>query len=558
LSREDSALTHDVPVLIVGGGPVGLTASILLSRFGVLSRLVERHSSTSVHPKARGINARTMEIYRQCGVEQAIRDAGLPRERVRFIIWARTLAGEELERRVPWRSGPQSEAVSPVPNCLCAQDDLEPVLRAAAERLAPAEVRFGTELTGFEQDAGGVTATLIDRTAGVKTYVRAQYLIAADGAQSHIRRTLGIPMVGHDAVYESVNILLRADLTPWTSHRPAALYFIEHPRIKATFLTINGADRWGFLANSLAAYGLAAADFTLERSTELIRLAAGVPDLPVQILGIAPWTAAAHVAARYSAGRIFLAGDAAHEMPPTGGFGLNTGVQDVHNLAWKLAAVLQGWAAPSLLETYDAERRPIGQTITEQSLANSISMGRLADRTPGYTFARPEFLNEQGMIFGASYLSAAVIPDGTPPPALANPVTDYAPSARPGSRAPHVSLARDGARLSTVDLFGRRFVLLAGQRGARWCETARRVADASRLPLDTFLVGDGGGLGDPDATWLATYGIDDDGAVLVRPDGHVAWRSRSRHTESPATLVAALTHVVGRTIQQDCETYNSW
>jgi len=529
----------------VGGGPVGLTASILLSRFGVPSRLVERHPGTSVHPKARGINARTMEIYHQCGIAQAIRDAGLPRDRVRFIVWARTLAGEELERRIPWRSGPQSEAVSPVQNCLCAQDDLEPVLRAAAECLAPSQIRFGAELTSFQQDAGGVTATTTDRATGAETRVRAQYLIAADGAQSHIRRTLGIPMIGREAVYESVNILLRADLTPWTAHRPAALYFIEHPRLKATFLTINGVDRWGFLANSLAAYGLAAADFTPERSIELIRLAAGVPDLPVQILGIAPWTAAAHVAAHYSDGRIFLAGDAAHEMPPTGGFGLNTGVQDVHNLAWKLAAVLQGWAAPSLLETYDAERRPVGRMITEQSLANSISMGRLADRTPGHTLARPEFLNEQGMIFGASYGSAAVVPDGTPPPALANPVTDYVPSARPGSRAPHAWLGRRGARLSTVDLFGRGFVLLAGHRGAPWCEAAQKISDASRLPLEAFVVGDGGDVSDPEANWLATYGIDDDGAVLVRPDGHVAWRSRSARTQSSTTLAAALASLVG-------------
>jgi putative polyketide hydroxylase len=526
---------------------VGLTASILLSRFGVPSRLVERHPGTAVHPKARGINARTMEIYRQCGIEPAIREAGLPRERVRFIVWARTLAGEELERRIPWRSGPQSEVVSPVQNCLCAQDDLEPVLRAAAERLAPGEIRFGTELTSFEQDASGITATLADRATGAPSRVRAQYLLAADGAQSHIRHSLGIPMIGREAVYESVNVLLRADLTPWTAHRPAALYFIEHPRIKATFLTINGVDRWGFLANSLAAYGLTAADFTPERSIELIRLAAGVPDLPVQILGIAPWTASAHVAARYDEGRIFLVGDAAHEMPPTGGFGLNTGVQDVHNLAWKLAGVLQGWAAPALLDTYDAERRPVGQAITEQSLANSISMGRLADRTAGHAFARPEFLNEQGMIFGASYRSAAVIPDGTPPPALANPVTDYVPSARPGSRAPHVWLERDGARLSTVDLFGRRFVLLAGRQGVGWWETARNMADGSRLPLDAFLVGDDDGLGDPERRWLTTYGIEEDGAVLVRPDGHVAWRSRSRQTQSSATLAAALAGLMGRT-----------
>ena len=211
-------------------------------------------------------------------------------------------------------------------------------------------------------------------------------------------------------------------------------------------------DRWGFLVNSLSAYGYTASDFTPERSLELIRLAVGVPDLAVKILGIVPWTASAHVAERYGHGRIFLAGDAAHEMPPTGGFGLNTGVQDVHNLAWKLAGVLCGVAGPALLDTYHDERQPVGRAITDQSLNNSLSMGRLGGRSSGTAIARPEYLNEQGMIFGAAYTSSAVVPDGTPAPMLANPVTDYVPSARPGARAPHVWLERNGVRISTIDL----------------------------------------------------------------------------------------------------------
>ena len=203
-------------------------------------------------------------------------------------------------------------------------------------------------------------------------------MIAADGAQSRVRRALGVAMLGEEDVYDSVNILFNADLRPWTAERPAALYFIENPRLRATFLTINAHDRWGFLVNSLKAYGYTPADFTAERSTELIRHAVGVPDLPVKVLGVAPWTASAHVAEQYRHGRVFLAGDAAHEMPPTGGFGMNTGVQDVHNLAWKLAAVLKGRAAPALLDTYHAERQPLGRAITEQSLINAMSMGRLA------------------------------------------------------------------------------------------------------------------------------------------------------------------------------------
>jgi len=548
LSRKGETVA-EVPVLIVGGGPVGLTASILLSREGVRSLLVERHPGTAVHPKARAINARSMEMYRQCGVEAAIRATGLGPEHTGLIVWTRTLAGEEIERRVPWRAGAQSQAVSPVRNCLCAQDDLEPVLRDFAERHGPGELRFSTEVTACEQDEGGVTATLRDRSSDREMRVRAQFVIAADGAQSSIRRQLGVRMIGRETVYESVNILLNADLRPWTAHRPAALYFVEHPQIKATFLTINAVDRWGFLVNSLSAYGYTASDFTPERSAELIRLGVGVPDLDVKILGIAPWTASAHVAEQYRHGRIFLAGDAAHEMPPTGGFGLNTGVQDVHNLAWKLAAVLRGVAGASLLDTYHDERQPIGRAITEQSLNNSVSMGRLGGQTSGTAIARPEYLNEQGMIFGAAYASAAVVPDGTAASVLTNPVTDYVPSGRPGGRAPHVWLERDGARISTIDLLGNGFVLLTGSRGKAWKQAAQRLVSETGLAISALSIGDAG-IKDPDGQWPTTYGVDADGAVLVRPDGYVAWRSPSLAPEPTTTLRAALAGILGRPLSR--------
>jgi putative polyketide hydroxylase len=245
---------RDVDVLIVGGGPVGLTASILLSNAGVTSLLVERHPGTALHPKARGINARTMEIYRQCGVERAIRAAGLAPERSRFIVWARSLAGEELERRVPARSRAEALTISPVPRCLCAQDDLEPVLRAYAEAQPPGIIEFGAELLAFAQDADGVTGTI--RTREGETHVRARYLIAADGARSPVREALGIAMHGNAGIYRSINVLLNADLTRWVADRPAALYFIEQPGLKATFLTINGVNRWGFLINNLPVNGL--------------------------------------------------------------------------------------------------------------------------------------------------------------------------------------------------------------------------------------------------------------------------------------------------------------
>jgi 2-polyprenyl-6-methoxyphenol hydroxylase-like FAD-dependent oxidoreductase len=520
----------EVPVLIVGGGPVGLTASILLSHAGVPSLLVERHPGTAVHPKARGINARTMEMYRQLGVEAAIRKAGLPPERAGLIVWVKTLAGEEIERRVPSRASSQAAAVSPVRNCLCAQDYLEPVLRDFAERQELGQLRFNAELDEFTQDDRSVTARIADRATGKTDEVRAQYVIAADGAQSRVRRQLGVHMVGKEDVYDSVNVLMNADLRPWTAHRPAALYFIENPRMRATFLTINGIDRWGFLVNSLSAYGYTASDFTPERSAELIRDAAGVPDLPVKVLSVAPWTASAHVAEQYRHGRVFLAGDAAHEMPPTGGFGMNTGVQDVQNLAWKIAAVLGGRAAPSLLDTYHDERQPLGRAITEQSLINAVSMGRL-NRTNESASARPEYLNEQGMIFGASYKSSAVVPDGTPPVPVKNPVTDYVPSARPGGRAPHAWLETKGERLSTIDLFGKGFALLTSTKVDGWAAAAQGLGMACHA------------LGDKQ--WAEAYGVDEDGAVLVRPDGYVGWRSATAAKDPAAALGGAMASILG-------------
>jgi len=478
-------------------------------------------------------------------VESAIRAAGLAPEHTGFIIWTKTLAGEEIERRVPWRSAPQSLSVSPVRNCLCAQDVLEPVLRKFAEQQSPAELRFNCELTDFEQRDDGVTAPLLDRGSGEQTEIRARYVIAADGAQSPIRRKLGVAMLGKENVYESVNILLNADLRPWTAHRPAALYFIEQAQMKGTFLTINAADRWGFLVNSLSDYGYAPGDFTPERCIDFVRMAAGVPDLDVKILGIAPWTASAHVAEQYGHGRIFLVGDAAHEMPPTGGFGLNTGVQDVHNLAWKLAAVLHGAAGPALLDTYHDERQPTGRIVTEQSLVNSISMGRMGRHDPGAAIARPEYLNEQGMIFGAAYQSAAVVPDGSAPIVVANPVSDYAPSARPGGRAPHAWLAHRGSRVSTIDVVGNGFVLLTGAGGKAWSDTAQRVASDLRLDLKALTVGDDG-LDDADAHWASTFGLDHSGAVLVRPDGYVGWRAHALAGDPEASLRSALTQILCR------------
>jgi 2-polyprenyl-6-methoxyphenol hydroxylase-like FAD-dependent oxidoreductase len=430
-------------------------------------------------------------------------------------------------------------------NCLCAQDDLEPVLRRFAERQPVAELRFNAELASVEQDARGVTAIFSDRIGGGEIKVRAAYLIGADGAKSRTRRLVAREMIGREGVYDSVNIVFRADLRPWTQHRPAALYFVEQTDLRATFLTINAHDRWGFLIHSLKQYGYTPADFTEMRCAELIRQGVGRSDLPVEVLGISAWEASAVVADRYRNGRLFLAGDAAHEMPPTGGFGLNTGVQDVQNLVWKLAAVLKGQAGEPLLDTYQAERLPVATMTTKASLENSLSMGRTA-RQDGAKLPRSEFLNEQGLIFGQSYDSGAVVPDGTPPPAIDDPVTRYLPSARPGGRAPHLWFELGGERLSTIDLFGHGFVLLAGAEGAAWARAASRLAAAGRPALAAHVVGGSGDLGDADETWRAAYGVEPSGAVLVRPDGYVGWRSRDGADDPARVLAEALDRILSR------------
>jgi len=527
------------PVLIVGGGPVGLTASLALSQQGVRSVLVERHPGTAALPKARGINARTMEMYRQMGVEDDIRAAGMPPRFGRMILWAESLAGTEIKRLAPGRGSVQNVAASPCANCGCSQDLLEPVLRRHAEAHALADLRFNTELTELTPGTDGVTGLLADRATGETIGFHARYVIAADGAHSSVRAMLGIGRSGEKDIYDSVNIHCRVDLRPWIADRPAALYYIEQPDLRATFLTINGSDRWGFLIHSLSAYGYAQENLPTERCVELIRQAAGVPDLTVEVLGVSFWKCSAMLADRFSSGPVFLAGDAAHETTPSGGFGMNLGVQDAQNLAWKLAAVLRGDADPSLLDTYDAERRPHAAEVVNATFLNVSSLNRTM-RPTSAQLPRSQYLNEQGLIFGACYASAAVIPDGSASPHVEDPVTQYVPSAHPGCRAPHVWLQRQGQRISSIDLFGRNFVLLAAPGGSAWREAIARQASPR---IDLHVVGED--VVDTDGSWTAAYGVGKGGAVLVRPDGYVAWRTASMPDDATRALANALRAVLG-------------
>lgn len=540
----------DAPVFICGGGPVGLSAAILLARLGVRSLLVERHASTTDHPKARGFFTRTMEILRPWDIEASLRADALPSGAFRFI-WVESLAGREIGRVEPLRRdvpGPHS----PTYVCMAAQDAFEAALRRHAETYPEIELRFSTELTAFEQDSHGVTATLHDRRSGERHTARAAYLIAADGASSRIREALRIDMLGIGDLDHNINIHFRAELGPWVRERPAIGYISS--RGNGALLWAHGTDRWLIVRAFQPARGERPEDFTPERCLELARRAVGIPDLPVELVNLAFWTRTAQVAERFQDGRVFLAGDAAHRFPPTGGFGANTGIQDVHNLAWKLAAVLQGWAGPTLLETYHQERRPVAQANTDFSVTN----GRRWDAARRAIISGDEtavkdalaeqvkHLDSEGQDLGFWYPSGALIPDGTSPPAADS--QNYVPSTHPGARAPHVWL-RGGPgtkTVSTLDLFERGFTVLTPPDEKVWGEAGRRAAEGLGIPLAGFTIGPGGHFQEQEGHWADLYGLEAGGAVLVRPDGHVAWRSRSSARDPERVMRSALATVVPR------------
>lgn len=535
-------LPISVPVLIVGGGPVGLCAALLLARHGVHSLLVERHAGTSPFPRARGVDIRSMELFRLWGLEDEIKHTGVAQAGLAYVYRGATLIGPVQQRTDFTQEDPaRLAALSPTMPWLCAQDELEPMLLRAARASPETDLRYHTELHGFQQDASGITAVLLDRGSGQEHTLRADYLIAADGPTSGVRTHLGIPMTGPGVLSQMLNVLFRADLPSVLLERRSILYQISNPLVPSLlFGIVDGAQRWLFLAPYFPERGEALADYTPARCTRMVQQAVGIADFPAQIEHVASWEMAALVAEHLQQGRVFLAGDAAHRMTPAGGFGMNTGIQDVHNLCWKLALVLEGAASEALLASYETERLPVGRRNVEQSFQ---FVRQFEHQDVGAEFAT------LGYTLGTSYASQAIVADGTELPAVTNPLSDYIPTARPGSRAPHVWLERQGERLSTLDLFDRSFVLLAGPVGQPWCQAGSLVAQSLGFALHGSCVGEDRDLRDPQQDWVTTYGVQPDGAVLVRPDGYVAWRSATSAPEPVGELERVLKAVLGQELR---------
>jgi 2-polyprenyl-6-methoxyphenol hydroxylase-like FAD-dependent oxidoreductase len=534
-----------VPVLIAGGGIVGLSASLFLSRHGVRSLLVERHPGTSIHPRARGVNARTMELYRELGIDDRVREAGAALAPAWGIYAARTLveAIEPLPRSSGPRPNPLGQAlneIGPVAGARGTQDVIEPVLAAAA-RERGGELRFHTELRGFTQDADGVTATVLDRTAGIEHTLRAGYLIAADGAGSRTKASLGVATSGVGVLGHLLNVLFRLDLTDLVRGREFSMCMIDRPEVRGLLTSIDNRERWVFHVVYRPERGERPEDFPPERVAGLLRLALGMREAEPEVLGILPWEPTVAVADRFRHGRILLAGDAAHQMPPWGGQGANTGVQDVHNLAWKLAAVLAGTAPDALLDSYDAERQPVGLRAAEESGRAAGPDGLMSLEDGGHRMAERW---SRILGYGIQYRSPVI----TAEPGELGP-GELGLDGRPGTRVPHAWVERsDGARMSTLDAAGPGWALLAGERGDGWCAAARAVCPAVGVTLDAHRVGLAGDLRDGEGVWRTRAGIEEEGALLVRPDGFVAWRARGAAAgaaDAEARLRAALERALG-------------
>ncbi|MFI6100998.1 FAD-dependent oxidoreductase [Lentzea sp. NPDC051213] len=481
-------------VLVVGGGLAGTSAALFLAWRGVPVTLVEKHPGSSPHPRAVGFTARTGELLRAAGLED-----GLPPSRMAKGFGIRrvrvaSLVGERFEETFwsPPAEVSQTE-YSPSAGVGVAQDRMEPILRDRARELG-ADIRMSTRMLEFTQDDDGVTAVV--QGDGEPYEIRADYLIAADGHRSPVREALGITRSGRGYMHTSRSVLFRAPLEEYL--KDGIGQFIVDG---VGFLTTYGDGRWVLMLEDR--------EYDEPELREKIFQAIGRDDLDVEIITTGRWTISAAVADQFSQGRIFLAGDAAHTLPPSrGGFGANVGIEDAHNLAWKLAAVLNGESRPSLLDTYDAERRPVALLCHQQIFARSDGHNR--DGEP----EDAPLIDNNAMHYGVLYRSAAVLGAGPELPPAQLPEQW---NGQPGTRAPHVWIEPGK---STLDLFQRGWVLVADH--PQWEEAAQQT-----------------GVRYERVEQLDVFGLSAKGASLVRPDGYIAWRSTDLPDDPAGALKAA-------------------
>lgn len=509
-----------IPVLICGAGPVGLSLSLALGRLGIDNLVIEKHSSTSVHPKARGLNVRTMEIFRQWDVESTIRAHELPAEG-RRLLWLESVQGDIIGEVKLDESGYSD---SPTQSCFVTQNYVEQELLAAVKQLTTSDVKFDTQLISLHQDADYIECELFNKTKKIKEKIHCQYLIAADGAHSFVRQKINIKMYGVENLGNYLSVYCHADLTPWLADKPAAVILFTNPDYLGKFvMAYDFKNKWIIAERT----NKSSADIDKAYCMQLVRDIANQDDLEVKIINTSVWEMAALNAENYRVNRIFLAGDAAHRLPPTGGMGLNLGVQDAHNLAWKLAYVIKGNANAKILDSYQSERHPFAEYTINWSSNNAKRIFAMMEALQNKNLEafkqkltlQEKQVNHRGLDLGFIYRSNLIYDQQTPPELDSS---HYQPLAIAGARAPHCKIEINGEIHSTLDLFEKDFVLFISPQ----CEIDHII---SLLPI-------------PKSYPLKCYKLNRDfkpinndfvhfydlhsaeSAILIRPDGYIAWR----------------------------------
>jgi 2,4-dichlorophenol 6-monooxygenase len=573
-------------VVVVGSGPAGATAALLLSSLGVGNIMITKYRWTANTPRAHITNQRAMEVFRDLGIEQQVLADATEHSLVGDTVFCTSIAGEEIGRIRTWGTRPDREGDYQLSSpCLIVdipQTYLEPILvRNATQR--GTQTRFSTEYLSHTQDADGVTVTVLDRVTGQQYTIRAKYLIGADGARSKVAADIDLPYEGAMDIAGSMNITFKADISTRVAHRPSVLYWVIQPGSNVGGIGA-GLVRmvrpwnewlivWGYDINEPAPVVDEAA------AIQIVRNLLGMPDLEVEITGTSLWGNNEMYATRLHRGRVFCAGDAVHRHPPSNGLGSNTSVQDAYNLVWKLAAVLKGHADPALLDTYTAERAPVAERIVKRANKSSrefvqifealgvleakdeaAMMEAIEERkanTPEGEAKRAALVramelknyefNAHGVDLGQFYTSTAIRSDGAELPEPRDADLYYAMSTVPGAHLPHAWVGDAMHRLAMMDLAPyTRWTLITGIAGEAWEAAAEKVAREFGLPLSAVVIGPGREVTDLYYDWAKLREVEEAGALLVRPDKHIAWRSMGLPEDPEGALRAALGTILGR------------